>query len=298
MPDPIVLPVIDEITIEDLTLATVEGTGVFDVLMRANKAHLEQEFLKTRIRGPEYATVYLGSLQSVLQTALAFLLERQKSALGLYLIQAQIRQAELELLKTQVELQILQASLLKVPAEIGLLEAQTAVQTQQRLNLIAEAANIPKQGLILDQQKANLLSENAAIVAKTTLTTQQTANAVIEGTVLIATECVKRAEFDLIMQNVLKAVQETSLLLQKKATETAQTQGTASADSQMGRQNALYLAQTTGYTRDAEQKAAKLLVDTWNARKVSDDTTEANPAGVGDANVLRAINKLLSGVGA
>ena len=57
------------ITIANLTQATVDGTGVFDVLMRANKAHLEAEFAKGRIKGSEYATVYLGSLQAVLQTA-------------------------------------------------------------------------------------------------------------------------------------------------------------------------------------------------------------------------------------
>ena len=28
------------LTVNDLTLATLDGTGVFDVLMRANKAHL------------------------------------------------------------------------------------------------------------------------------------------------------------------------------------------------------------------------------------------------------------------
>ena len=78
------------LTVNDLTLATLDGTGVFDVLMRANKAHLEAEFKKDRIKGPEYATVYLGSLESVMQTALQFLLNKDKSDLEAQLIQAQI----------------------------------------------------------------------------------------------------------------------------------------------------------------------------------------------------------------
>ena len=41
------------ITLDDLTTATVEGSGVFDVLMRANKAHLEQEFKLNRIKGTD-----------------------------------------------------------------------------------------------------------------------------------------------------------------------------------------------------------------------------------------------------
>ena len=37
------------ITLNDLTAATVDGGGVFDVLMRANKVHLDQEFRAGRI---------------------------------------------------------------------------------------------------------------------------------------------------------------------------------------------------------------------------------------------------------
>ena len=32
-----------EVTLADLTVATTNGSGVFDVLMKAVKAHLEQE---------------------------------------------------------------------------------------------------------------------------------------------------------------------------------------------------------------------------------------------------------------
>ena len=69
-----VLPLV----ITDLTQGTLEGMGVFDALMRANKVHLEAEFQKNRIKGPEYATVYLGSLQAVMQAALTFLSQSQK----------------------------------------------------------------------------------------------------------------------------------------------------------------------------------------------------------------------------
>ena len=45
------------IAVTDLTQSTLEGTGVFDVLMRATKVHLDAEFAKNRIKGSEYATV-------------------------------------------------------------------------------------------------------------------------------------------------------------------------------------------------------------------------------------------------
>lgn len=216
--------------IAKLTQATLDGTGVFDVLMRANKAHLQAEFDKNRIKGPEYATVYLGSLEAVMNTALQFLLQREKNL-----------------------------------AELELIEAQTA-------------------------------KVNAEIL----LVTQQTANAVIEGTVLTAQKCKLDAEFDLLKSTNLKTVQETQLLLWKTNTEKAQTVALGVDDnSVVGKQKLLYAAQTTGFQRDAEQKAAKVMVDSWNVRRTTDEGTTANGTNhLDDGSVGRAVNRLLSGVGA
>lgn len=203
------------VVLDDLTTAIIDGPGVFDVLMRANKAHLESEFTKGRIKGPEYATVYLGSLEAVLKASLEWLLQRDK-----------------------------------VNQEVKLL-------------------------------------------------TEQTANAVLEGKVLVAQECKLRAEYDVLMLTKQKTIEETNLLLWKTNTEKAQTtSGSASNDSVIGKQKELYAAQTAGFARDAEQKAAKALIDTWNVRRTTDEGLMADPAQLGDATVARVVNKLLSGVGA
>jgi hypothetical protein len=211
------------ITVPDLTQATLEGTGVFDVLMRANKAHLEAEFTKGRIKGSEYSTVYLGSVTQVMQTALQFLLTKEKSRL-----------------------------------------------------------------------ENELLEKQALLVA------QQTANAVLEGAVLVAQECKLRAEFDLTTASILKTNQETALLSQKVATERAQVTALGVDDnSVLGKQKTLYQAQTDGFKRDAEQKAAKLMADTWNVRRTTDEATVADGTNqLNDAAVGRAIGKLLTGIGA
>jgi len=217
-------------SISDLTEATVDGTGVFDTLMRANKAHLEQEFRLGRIKGPEYSTVYLGSLEAVMNAALAFVLQREKT------------QEELALLRAQTE---------KV-------EAETALVEQQRLN------------------------------------------AIIEGTVLQAQKCKLDAEFDLLQSSKLKTNQETQLLLWKTNTEMAQTQGSGvDLDSVVGRQKALYQAQTNGFARDAEQKAAKIMVDSWNVRRTTDEGTSANSTNrLDDSRVGSAVQRMLAGIGA
>lgn len=211
------------ISTSDLTAATVDGTGVFDVLMKAAAAHLEQEFGKNRIKGAEYSEVYLGAMSQVLQTATTFLLTKQKADL-----------------------------------EAQLLTKQIALVEQQRLN------------------------------------------AVTENTVLVAQECKLRAEYDLTMANILRTNEEIALLTQKTATERAQTQALGvDADSVMGRQKALYQAQSDGFKRDAEQKATKIMVDSWNVRRTTDEGTVADGTNMlNDAAVGRAVTKLLAGVNA
>lgn len=217
-------------TIADLTQASLEGTGVFDVLMRANKAHLEAEYAKGRIKGSEYATVYLGSLESVMNTALQFLLQKDQAEL-----QAQLIAKQIEKLDKEIDLVV-----------------------------------------------------------------QQTENAAIEAEVLHAQKCKLQAEFDVLVQSRLKTSAEVTLLSQKVQTEKAQTVGAGvDADSVIGRQKDLYAAQTAGFQRDAEQKTAKLMIDSWNVRRTTDEGTVADATNMlYDPAVGRAVNKLLQGVGA
>lgn len=225
------------LTIAELSQATVSGTGVFDVLMRSVKAHLDAEFSKGTIRGPEYSTVYVSSLELAMKVGLDFLLNQRKNDL-----------------------------------EAQLLEKQVALAEQQRLTAIAQTA-------LIEQQRLNAVTEN---------------------TVLVAQECKLRAEFDNITAQTLKVNAEIALLAQKTASEKAQTQAVGvDADSVVGKQKALYTAQADGFKRDAEQKAAKILVDSWNVRRTTDEGTVADATNMlNDATVGRTVTKLLSGVGA
>lgn len=291
---------ITPITLADLTAATVAGNGVFDVLMRANKAHLEQEFTQNRIKGPEYATVYLGSLDRVLQTAVTFLLEKDKTALEAQLVEQQI-------LLAQVEVQKAQAQLLQIEKQTELVEAQIANAAAELAILQANALKIPEEILLIKAQTAKVTQETTNLVtaelqmdAEILLTQQKTTNAVTENTVLIAQECKLRAEYDVLIETRAKTTEEKNLLAQKTVTERGQTQPTGvSEDSIIGRQKKLYLAQADGFQRDAEQKAAKIMADTWNVRRTTDEGTVADGTNMlNDAAVGRAITRLLTGVGA
>ena len=50
----------DEFNIHELTNGTLNGTGVFDVLMDAVKAHLHEEYKAERIRATDYANAYIA----------------------------------------------------------------------------------------------------------------------------------------------------------------------------------------------------------------------------------------------
>ena len=201
------LPAIAPISNEDLTTKVVNGTGIFDELMTAAHAHLDQEWGKQRITGTQYAEVYLGQMTAVLQQSVAFLVQRDAIYLNNLLTQAQIDKAnkELALLDKQIEL----------------IEAQIASQ---------EANN--------------------------------------------------------------------TLIAQKDKTEKAQIQDTVDGEVVVGvtgAQTALYKQQKEGFIRDAEQKALKIISDTWITRKTVDDGTPL-PTGFDTSAVDAFTKKVADGV--
>ena len=124
-----------ETPVSALTQASIDGTGVFDVLMRATKVHLEQEFNKNRIKGPEFATVYLGALQSTMQTALTFLAQSKKMELETQILEQQILLADLETQKAQ-------AQLLQIQEQTAQIEQQSLLFAAQAAHTVAETTLI------------------------------------------------------------------------------------------------------------------------------------------------------------
>ena len=354
------------ISVSEYTEQTIEGNGVFDQMMKATTAHLEQEFTKNRIKGPEYSQVYLGAMQSVMDRALQFLLQQQTVHLQAQLLEEQIVGQQKEnalqdarLAQIQAETSLtgqqesnLQAEALNIPKQgevldkqveqavaeisristqesliaeqteseakqneiggvldkqIAQLGAETSRIEQQTINLTEEAKNIPKQGLLIDQQIAESKEQVIQIGKQTLQIEQQTSNLAAEalnipkqGELIDKRICNLQAEFDLLGEQITKTAKEQELLTQRVATEKAQTDGTGiDPTSVVGRQNELQKNQADGFIRDAEQKAAKLMVDTWNVRRTTDNGESAN-----DTNKLRdpfigdAIQRLLNGVNA
>lgn len=135
----------DPLNITDLTLKTLDGTGVLDQMLATMRVHLGEQFEKERIQGTEYAEVYLGAFQSTLAAAIQFLLARRKLGLDLKLQEAQI-----SLTSTQEEQ--IRAEMQKVPLEMAQITAQTNLVIKQTELADKQLAQADKQLELLDAQ--------------------------------------------------------------------------------------------------------------------------------------------------
>ncbi len=212
-------------TIEEVTTGSITGTGAFDKFMAGLDVHLIKEYQKGRLTGPDYAKVYLGSIQSALQLGMQFTFEKQQS----------------DLLRAQVLL------------------AQKETELKDKELQLAD-----KELLIKDQE-------------------------ILKSTKEVEVLEIQKGKID----------QERQLLEQKKITESAQTQdNVASSASILGRQGELYRQQAEGFIRDAEQKATKMIIDTWMLRRSTNDQTFAtNVNKLNDLNVGEAISTMMAGAG-
>jgi hypothetical protein len=69
--------VINNIDVDAIT--NVGATGVFDKLMASVNSNIQLQYEEGRITNNDYANVYLGSLQAVLQQSIQFVLQEQVS---------------------------------------------------------------------------------------------------------------------------------------------------------------------------------------------------------------------------
>jgi endo-beta-N-acetylglucosaminidase D len=177
--------------ITDLTHSVVDGNGVFDQLMKAVNAHLDQEFQKGRIKGTEYSTVYLSAMQGALEISLQFVLQSKK---------------------VDKELEILSASKDKELAQIELLKQQTT-------NLVAEALNIPKQGSLIDAQKDVAVQQKTNAITEGLVLTNQVAKVLAEKELLVQRKVTEQAQTD------GTPIQSTSILGKQRDVLTNQANG-------------------------------------------------------------------------
>ena len=73
------------------------GTGIFDELMKAINGNIKVQFDSGRIKGTEYADVYLGSMQTAIAESMKFMLNKQTIEKGLEAQDVSIAISEVQL---------------------------------------------------------------------------------------------------------------------------------------------------------------------------------------------------------
>lgn len=224
-----------DIQLDSITNST--GTGVFDKLLNAVSTTIESQYQQGRITGSDYANVYLGSVQAVLQQSIQFVLaelltEAQIDDViaGTALKNKQIELAEVERLAkvyekdtllvdqhtTNIKQQLLldteeQAKQYEVdnilPANLAQIQKQTDVAER---NMIEQESTGAKQRLVLDQDIAIKTYENVTLQPD-----QHTTN--LKQQILLDTqEESEQYKVDNLLPEELGKLQEESKILAQK----------------------------------------------------------------------------------
>ena len=99
------------------------------------------------------------------------------------------------------------------------------------------------------------------------------------------------------------ALKEKQLALAEAQLKAAEAQYKDTVDGQpiggvLGKQMKVYDAQAKGFHDNALQSAAKILVDTWNIRRQTDEGLQTTPeSNLYDANIGNAVSEMLTNVG-
>jgi len=244
--------------IEEVTVAAIGGSGIFDQLMKATDIQLTQEYELNRIRGAEYAKVYSASIQAIMQQSIVYALGWRESFNKDKLIAAQIE---------------------KINAEILLLEQQGSNEKLKGdLLLIQIAQEELKKELI----EAQTWAERAKTADDITINTPPDP---VVGLIGKQKEKLQN-EVDLLEQK-----ERTELAQTKDLVDGSPVEGV------IGKQKALFTAQTDGFDRKAEQAMAKIMADSFSIRRTTDENLIA-PGGLTDADIKDVLNEAKIGIGA
>lgn len=257
-----------------ITDGTIDGEGIFDVFMQVVKLHLLEEYNNDRINGVEYSQVYLGALDTVMKNAIAYVATNTSNV--------------------------------KANAEIGLIRQKIVTELSLTDDDIPAGLGF-NDGLIVNglNEATKLNTE-----AQTVLTDQKTVTELAQtGDILPAAfgKNLSTSILGVVEAQINKAESEKILLDQKSATELSQTSdtipvGTAinpstAVEGVVKTQKDLFVKQTDGFDRDAEQKLVKMMIDTWTVRRTTDTGTLVDANGLSDAEINKILDVAKIGIG-
>jgi len=238
---------------------TVTGTGVFDDLMEAVNAHLDAQFNLGRLTGADYATVYLGAVQSSMQQSVAFILGKQQSDKQAELLEAQTldihNQAVLRTQASDADLSIKRQQIINEAFTNGMEVNEYIWEIEYKLNL----------GETYTFVTIENLTDND-VVALMTADPHDPRYPEVNAVTLSMSKVIQHAGKSTAATIIAKTQEEVDLLKQKRITEHAQTLtetigSTIVTSSVMGKQAELFTQQAVGFENDAKNAFNKNMAD-------------------------------------
>lgn len=119
---------IPDLTVLDndaLTTVAIDGTGTFDVLMRAFELHLEREYNAGRITGDQYTKAYVAMTTAAMSNAVQFLMGRDNAYWNNMLIKKQVDSEKGRLAQLKLQLAVLDEQYCLVKEQVEAKRAET-----------------------------------------------------------------------------------------------------------------------------------------------------------------------------
>lgn len=270
------------IAVTEITQGTLTGTGVFDKLMASVTAHLDDQYSKGRITGAEYATVYLGAVQSAMQQSVSFVLGEQQAELALTqlndtLITSSKQREEISQRIVLVDTQVSEQLDGTLRANTQLTDTlTTSLKQREQLDNQIDLIHVQMAEAVDGTTRANVQLQDGLTTAVKQRDQITSAVALSAAQVAETTAGTTRTDLqsaqDLLLksQQILKTSSEKAMLDKKVLTEVQQA-------ILVSKQQDLYVAQKNGFARDAEQKAAKLVSELWQISKGTDPNGHTLP---------------------
>jgi hypothetical protein len=165
------------INVTDPSNPVWQGTGVFDQLMMAVNGNIQAQFDAGRIKGSDYANVYMNSMQAAMSESMKFVLTKKLTEKQVDLVDKQVQSQDVQIAigevqlaenseKWQIQKQVLQNQLEMSNVDVSY-KAQNAakdleIKTKQVESATADIAfNTSKKTIMEQTRKDNIRSKAA-----------------------------------------------------------------------------------------------------------------------------------------
>ena len=271
-----------------VTDGTVTGNGIFDIWMRTLGAHLKREYAEQRITGDEYAKAYISLMNNLLNTAVGFLTQDAQLAMSQEQMRHDITISDAQLLMAQT----------KLTQDIKISDAQLVIE-QDKLSHDIEISDA-QLTLAQDKQAHDIKTTDAQLTMAQTKLGHETQ--LLDAQVENLSAQVSLANKELVLKDKDLALKEKQVALAEAQLKAAEAQYKDIVDGQsvggvLGRQMKVYDAQAKGFKDNALQAATKIMVDTWNIRRQTEESLQTTAdSKLYDGNIGNAIAEMFESV--